>query len=272
MKLAISNKLKTRFARLIETLAVILAVLCVIQIVNTAVAQTPVSDTATKDTPGAVTPTTPLQYQPWHLTAKAQDWGLDDDAWARYQDLMRGEAGLHYAHMEPIFVLGMYAQSDAEKRMYAERYVQMDAARLDRLMAFNRAHADARAKLYPAAKRIDKAQLAKRRATLDSPLYSLKKPRLQIYLHHDCPSCDQLVSSLVQKDREMDLFFVGQINEAGIQSWARNLNLPISKVESNRITLNFDDGWFDTYGSGEFPAIYERGDSGFTPVALEQLN
>jgi integrating conjugative element protein (TIGR03759 family) len=228
----------------------------------------------TANTPGTslMLSTRPTHYMPWHLTTTREEWGLDEADWAHYQVLMRGEAGLHYTHMAPIFVLGLYADNKADQRRFAEAYARYDADRLDRLFNFNRAWRDARARLYPNAKMIDRAMYARREAILDSPLYSLKKPRLSIYMNTRCKTCEPVIRSLVRQNREMDIFFVGARDESQIQAWAQKMALPYDAVNQNRITLNFDDGWFETYGSGEFPAIYENGEAGFVPVALKDLN
>ncbi len=69
-----------------------------------------------------------------------QAWGLSETDWSRYQDLLSGPSGLWYSHLAPTVVLGINAESDAERQRFAQIVWEQEQQRLDNLFAFNRAY------------------------------------------------------------------------------------------------------------------------------------
>ena len=96
-----------------------------------AAAQVPVSE------PGLE----PVETAPVDIAAAAAaDWGIRETDWQRYRELLRGPAGLHYRHLSPAFVLGLHAETDAERDRWAQVVYEEERRRLDRLFDFNRAY------------------------------------------------------------------------------------------------------------------------------------
>jgi len=87
--------------------------------------------------------------------ALAQQWGLRDDEWTRYRELMQGPLGIYSPNLDPLSALGIEAQSDAERRRYAELQVQAEARRVEKLLAYQRAYDEAWQRLYPGMQRVN---------------------------------------------------------------------------------------------------------------------
>ncbi len=113
------------------------------------------------------------------VNGSAQLWGISDSDWSKYKALMTGEAKLHYSHLEPAFVLGIYAETDAERTKYAEMvYKQQEKKRLSRLFAFNRSymkHTTARDGDKPL---INAGQVAERESQLQIPTQAVVLKRV----------------------------------------------------------------------------------------------
>ncbi len=51
----------------------------------------------------------------------AQEWGLNQQEWTRYQTLMQGPRGVYSPGIDPLTALGIEARSAEERRRYAYR-------------------------------------------------------------------------------------------------------------------------------------------------------
>lgn len=51
---------------------------------------------------------------------QAQQWGLTDSEWQRYQQLHQGERGIWSPGLDPLTTLGVETNSDAERQRFAE--------------------------------------------------------------------------------------------------------------------------------------------------------
>ena len=94
---------------------------------------------------------TPTVLEPLdHVTA--QYWELSVAEMRRAKLLMRGPRGAFSdPRISPVEVLGVHARSDAERRKYAELFARMLHEDTERVLAWNRAGANALRRLYPDA-------------------------------------------------------------------------------------------------------------------------
>lgn len=84
----------------------------------------------------------------------AKKWGLRDDEFARYRELMEGPIGIYSPTLDPLSTLGIEARSDEERRRYAELQVQVEARRVEKLLAYQRAYDEAWQRLNPGMQRV----------------------------------------------------------------------------------------------------------------------
>jgi len=179
----------------------------------------------------------------------ARQWGLRDDEFARYRELMQGSLGSYSPNLDPLSALGIEARTDEERRRYAELQVQAEARRMEKLLAYQRAYDEAWQRLYPDRKRVN----------LPGAVSSIASGngRTAVFVRDDCAACEQAVQRLQASGTSFDLYMVGsRSDDARIRDWARRAQIDPMRVRDGSITLNHDGGrWLSLGLSGELPAV-----------------
>ncbi|HBO9203569.1 TPA: TIGR03759 family integrating conjugative element protein [Pseudomonas aeruginosa] len=185
----------------------------------------------------------------------AREWGLRDDEFARYRELMEGPIGIYSPTLDPLSTLGIEARSDEERRRYAELQVQVEARRVEKLLAYQRAYDEAWQRLNPGMQRVNLPDDKQGAATNTSPLHS--SGRTAVFVKDGCVACGQLVQRLQSSGAEFDLYMVGsRQDDARIRDWAKRANVDPARVRSGSITLNHDGGrWLSLGLPGDLPAV-----------------
>lgn len=180
----------------------------------------------------------------------ASEWGLQPQEWSRYRDLMDGPLGIYSPNLDPLSVLGIEARSDEERRRYAELQVQVEARRVEKLLAYQRAYDDAWQRLNPGMQRVNLPD--------DKPGTTARgSGRTAVFVKDGCAACGQLVQRLQSSGAEFDLYIVGsRQDDARIRDWAKRANVDPARVRSGTITLNHDGGrWLSLGLPGDLPAV-----------------
>lgn len=178
---------------------------------------------------------------------QAGDWGLQDEEWARYRELMRGPLGIHSPGLDPMTALGIEARTDEERRHYAELQVQAEARRVEKLLAYQRAYDEAWQRLAPDLQRV-------------SPVAEPVPARLAVFVSAQCPTCAQKVQRLQAAGSAFDLYLVASGgDDARLRAWAQTAGVDPAKVRAGHITLNHDAGrWLLLGQPGELPAVLRQ--------------
>ncbi|MEQ1977094.1 TIGR03759 family integrating conjugative element protein, partial [Xenorhabdus sp. SGI240] len=104
---------------------------------------------AATPTPLASQQTPSTASQPQFLKNQAEQWTLSVDEYRRYQQLMSGPRGIQSPGLDPLTTLGIEADSDAERRRYAEQWVRAEFARTEKELRFQREVDAAWQRLFP---------------------------------------------------------------------------------------------------------------------------
>ncbi len=186
-------------------------------------------------------------------TQKAKDWGLREEEWTRYRSLMQGPLGVYSPNLDPLTALGIEASTDEERRRYAELQVAIEARRVEKLLAYQRAYDDAWQRLHPGMERVG-ASLADLQTTPSG------SGRLAVFVKDKCPACGQAVQRLQSAGTEFDLYMVGtRQDDARIRDWAKSVQIDPARVRSGAITLNHDSGrWLSLGLEGDLPAVVRQ--------------
>jgi integrating conjugative element protein (TIGR03759 family) len=171
----------------------------------------------------------------------------------RYRALLSGVRGsLSVATISPIEVLGIHAESDAERERYAERFVELMREDTERVLAFERAYHDAWRRLYPEMPVLDRALLGKGggpAGPAQSPIPALQGgDRLLYFAKAGCQACDAAVAPVLAQVKEaqgwgLDLYLLDTGgDDAKVRRWAEEHTIPPELVAKGRITLNHDGG------------------------------
>jgi integrating conjugative element protein (TIGR03759 family) len=204
--------------------------------------------------PSTTSRITQTQIEQSHDERLAQDWGLRSDEWTRYRELMEGPLGIYSPSLDPLTALGIEAHSDEERQRYAELQVQVEARRVEKLLAYQRAYDEAWQRLYPGLQRVTLPDAVTTSLSLTST------QRLAVFVRDDCEACEQRVLRLQASGAEFDLYMVGsRADDALIRDWARRIGIDPAKVRDGAITLNHDAGRWRSLGlAGDLPAVVRQ--------------
>ncbi len=197
----------------------------------------------------------------------AKAWRLTESDWNRYKEIQAGPRGIWSPGLDPVTSLGISAETDAERRRYAELLVQLEKKRVEQELAFQREYDAAWTRLYPDLLPIMPSGNQSSSATG----VVQGAARLLVFVSPSCVSCNNAVANLVKKGTPFDLFVVGSRNDdLVIREWAKSAGIPPDQVRSRQITLNHDSGqWLDLGGlAGTLPAAFKRAGNQWLPVEL----
>ncbi|WP_273805585.1 MULTISPECIES: TIGR03759 family integrating conjugative element protein [unclassified Pseudomonas] len=181
--------------------------------------------------------------------AQARAWGLQASDWVRYRELMQGPLGIYAPNLDPLTALGIEARSDEERARYAELQVRAEARRVEKLLTYQRAYDAAWQRLAPDLQRV----------TLKDANVA-DEARLSVFVKADCTPCLDRVRQLQAQGRAFDLYLVdSKGDDARLRRWARQARLDPTRVRQRTITLNHDNGRFQSLGlAGELPVVAQR--------------
>ena len=216
---------------------------------------------------------------------RADQWGLDESQWQRYQSLLQGIRGsVSPATLSPLEVLGIHARSADERRRYAEQWAVMMRDDAERILAFQRAYDDAQRRLFPNGVLIDTRVLASSIATQVQTEKLTWRPedRILFFTATQCPTCDAVLERLVSQIKQfsgIDLYLidVSAGEESRIRDWATAKQIDPQWVSEHQITLNIDAGALDKVllhtGQQEqdLPVLLLRRGDRLTPVPLSRF-
>ncbi|MGH8655781.1 MAG: TIGR03759 family integrating conjugative element protein [Gammaproteobacteria bacterium] len=196
---------------------------------------------------------TPIAHSSSSATTAEQSsrWGLTLKDWSRYQRLMQGPRGIWSPNLDPVTALGVHAESDPERRRYAEILVQIERERWERELAFEKVVQQVKRELYPNEPLLDPERVkALIEARTREPPYRAGD-RLLLFVNLECHACDRLAQHLASEVQslpglQLDVFAVGRVRDEDIQGWATKLKLPEPLVSQGRLSLNHDNNTLNT--------------------------
>lgn len=179
--------------------------------------------------------------------AAAKSWRLSAEEWARYKELMKGPRGVWSPSLDPITVLGIAAETDAERKHFADLLVMVEFDRAEKELRFQQAYDEAAKRLFPDLPRVTVAASAAAIAPVPGA------DRIAFVGSVDpnrCPSCQQALSELMRlhaagRGPGLDLYLSDAEDDDAIRAWARRYGVSPDEVRSGRITLNHAGGTSD---------------------------
>nr|WP_321897496.1 TIGR03759 family integrating conjugative element protein [Burkholderia cepacia] len=195
---------------------------------------------------------------------QARDWGLRNEEWARYRELMAGPLGVYSPHLDPLTALGIEARSDEERNHFAELQARAEARRVEKTLAYQRAYDAAWQRLFPGQPRVSlPGGQAPVQAAVQAPgIASTGSGRTAVFVKAGCAPCEQRVRQLQAAGTPFDLYMVGSRgDDARIRQWATQAGIDPARVRARTITLNHDGGrWLSLGLSGDLPAVVREVD------------
>lgn len=226
--------------------------------------------------------TTETEDREAFVQSQADIWEITQEDWIRYESLMAGDAQFDFKHLDPVFVLGIYARSDEERKRFAEIYVKQELRRVEGVQKFALAYENAAKQLNKHMSYIDMELFRSRGAKpVDSPDTSLvsakssilsveelkrmgsqSNHRLILFVSTTCPACREFYKDLIAQNlgfHALDIYFVGkETSDSTIRQWAKQMEIPLKAVQTGKITLNHDRGEAKVYQISEVPSLFVR--------------
>ncbi len=185
-------------------------------------------------------------------TEHARQWGLEVEDWQRYRTLMQGPRGLWYRDIDPVWVLGLSAETESERMRYARLAADIEGRRVEAELAFQRAYDDAWKEKSVDGKVLDSFRLAVRKGasksrTTEHPLQSRVPPRRLVFVEIGCEACRAELLRSVQATGSggVDLYVTGAATDDDIRQWAVRMDIKRQWVKDGLVTLNHDAGYFE---------------------------
>ncbi|MGJ0624641.1 TIGR03759 family integrating conjugative element protein [Xenorhabdus bovienii] len=200
-----------------------------------------------------------MESQSQFLNNQAEPWQLSADEYQRYQQLMKEPRGLQSPGLDPLTTLGIEADSDAERRRYAEQWVKSEFARTEKELRFQREVDAAWQRLFPDVLSVN---MTKSRE---------ENGRLALFVNaNDCPSCETRLADVLAVNQPVDIYLVdSQGNDDTLRQWAKNHHIPVERVRNRYITLNHDAGYWFRFGKGLMPVLLRQGEQGWHITSLQ---
>ncbi|MET5489539.1 TIGR03759 family integrating conjugative element protein [Klebsiella variicola] len=192
---------------------------------------------------------------------QAQQWGLSDNDWSRYQTMMKGSRGIMSPGLDPLTALGVETDNSTERRRLAELWVRHEYQRSEKELAFQREINAAWLRLYPETLAVNMGSNA-------AGIAHDTQGRLALFVKENCTRCDARLAAVLADNRPVDIYLVGGSSDEGIRTWAIKHNIPVEKVRNRQITLNHDGGLWLRYGQGQMPVILQQGENGWQLAAF----
>jgi len=165
---------------------------------------------------------------------------------------------IHYSFQ----VLAAYASTIAEKRRYARMEAKLDQWREDKAYTFQQIYNNEREIVFAKYRSIVKGY---------SPTIQNIDPgdKLAMFVDStDCLArCNAVVSRVLQTGARVDIYMLNTQVENDIFNWAKAANVPVERVHTGQITLNFDSGVFKQVSNlpeflAEFPVVFSLKNNG----------
>ncbi len=192
------------------------------------------------------------------LRTLAKRWRLDHEEYQRYLDLMRGPLGKWRPDLDPLLVLGMFAESSQEERRYAELYAQQEFDLTERTLQFQQAYRSAFERLYPDAAMLDQRLLApyfahqqQKLVMQDAKRLARKRfvdgDRLLFFVSQNCHECLSVINQLVgllssTRQSSVDVYVRDAQDDGAVRAWANAHHIKTAWLNDRHLTLNRDEG------------------------------
>lgn len=194
------------------------------------------------------------------IQESATRWGLSAEQWKTYEELMRGEAKFMLPNVDPLTVLGTYAETESERREYGERIARMEYEFTKRFLALRNSYHDAFGRLYGNEPMLSINSMEYIKDSIgrkEKPLSQFGN-RYILFVNSNCKECDRVFKSIQSRrgiGSFVDIYFVKD-NKSQIINWGKRMGVKPDHVKSGLITLNQDNGQYAKYKRPALPAAY----------------
>ncbi|EIF42850.1 hypothetical protein DOK_11736 [gamma proteobacterium BDW918] len=170
--------------------------------------------------------------------SQAKKWSLTESDWLKYKEIMSGPRGIWSPGLDPITALGVSETDPAERRRYADIWMEVETRRIELELAFERERMAAGKRLHGDQKRINN----------DAWIEAWKKKQAQVtsvinlFVDASClEECSSVAKSLLRSvgnKSKLDIYFKPGTPESEAAVWATYFQIDPKVVATRHITLN----------------------------------
>ena len=204
-----------------------------------------------------------------HFSSLARDhWKLEESEVERLDVLVNIERAFSDVDsLTPFEILGKYAETELERRRYADRYTEAMADHQRRslrwavMVATSAKEREAQTQAELQNDPVLRGYLSsiQRGSALAGP----GPARWHLHVPVDCAECQSMISAAVEQldsgsIEGLDVIFIGMadVDEEAVLSWIDSAGLSVNDVQSDRITVNLDeDEWLQERLGQDEPMI-----------------
>lgn len=192
--------------------------------------------------------------------AEAAKWGVTLKDWTKYEHIMKGPRGVWSPGLDPITALGVAAETQAERRRYAELFVRTEFAKVERELAFQREVDAAWKRLYPETPRVRDFASTRARSQRPEQHEPATIERYALVVRVACAECDAIIASrfsqmIAEAQNGVDLYVVGTDSDEQAAGWLKRHPKVVAAIEAGvarlKISAEFEK-------LKKFPVIYRK--------------
>lgn len=226
------------------------------------------------------------------METQAAQWGLEISEYQTFLDLMSGPLGKWNPAIDPLMALGMFADSKASEKHWAQRYAQQEFEMTERVLKFQSAYREAFQRLYPDVGLFDQRLLAPYYTHQQQSYQSSQRKRLaqrrfmagdrlMLFTRRSCEDCRSMVRQLMGLlsgvgDSGVDIYLRGASDDAAVSEWVNTHQIQEKWLKGMKLTVNRDEGLFQRLASrstgaeDEIP-VFLRRDGRFFRLKAQDL-
>lgn len=205
-----------------------------------------------------------------NTSANSKLWNVTEKEWTKYESIMKKDGKYHWRDVDPIMILGMYAESESDKKRYAIRMAKKEHRLTDMFASFNRLYQKEFDILYGHEKILDLAFLKEQiseNALKNNILSGNSKQHKKtssigdkyiLFISSDCQGCSDFYNRIVNEQAigsSVDIYFIRNTQQQ-IRQWAKLNDINPELVKSGNLTLNLAGEMYDRYNRPAIPSAF----------------
>ena len=171
-------------------------------------------------------------------TRTAEVWQLSVEEIELLRKLQQHHEGMLSSGLTPYEWLGIFAETDEQRKHYAELFAKRQLELTDAILKFESAYAEAIQKIASQSK--DNSRIGKRLVFITTYQCS----------HKQCKNDLQRIRKHAESGGLLDILIQGETSITDLKSWGVENKIPLEKIRTGDITINQAQGRYLNFPNG----------------------
>ena len=171
-------------------------------------------------------------------TRTAEVWQLSVEEIELLRKLQQHHEGMLSSGLTPYEWLGIFAETDEQRKHYAELFAKRQLELTDAILKFESAYAEAIQKIASQSK--DNSRIGKRLLFITTYQCS----------HKQCKNDLQRIRKHAESGGLLDILIQGETSITDLKSWGVENKIPLEKIRTGDITINQAQGRYLNFPNG----------------------